>query len=721
MSAKNRRPGDVGTAAKDRCDAISDAESTADLRPYASGAKVYRGRGLGQAIPVDPSTAKPLLTGVIGSDAPRTGDAPREHEKSWRKKHSDAALGLHLQEGVIALDVDDAAALQANLQAATLTLPATAYSTARGSTSPRRHLFYRVDQTAWRSNGLLPAGGEIVDADHRFALVSPSVHRKTGEPYRWFFPATEDAFGPGRELDSPPLADELAELPAEVAAHLTAAAVTRGDAAGICDASALEEWMDAEREPEPSKRVRAAVEAVPRSDVGNPDLLRLTLPWVRAAHETRSGRRWAVEQAVENYSSGYGRGAEKAARRAVRRALAIVLSDSAGVVTLPLDEPAVKVGKKKRKLRPTDGARVLDDVRSHLERFIAYPNGWAASAHALWIAHAHSVESFENTPRIAFLSPEPGSGKSRAMELTEALVPNPLLSVNASVSAIFRSISDENLPTLLLDEVDAIFVGKTESSEELRGLLNSGYRRGAVALRSAVRGKEVVVEDWPTFCATALAGLNRLPDTLMTRAVVIRMKRRRRDQVVEPYRRRVNGSEGAELKGDLASFIDGAASELRDVWPELPVGVADRDADVWEPLLAIADVAGGHWPATAREACVQAVTEAKSRPLSLGVQLLVDIRTVFRDRDRLATAQLLGELHAMETGPWASIKGEAIDSQFLARLLSDYEIAPRAMRIDGLKTRGYARGDFLDAWDRYAPPAPLPLPADIALLPEKAS
>lgn len=721
MTKQNRRPGDDGTAAKVHGDATSAGKSTAGIRPYAEGAKSYRARGLGQAVPVEPAEAKPLLTGVIGSGAARDGDTPRDEEKAWRKKYADAALGLHLAADVVALDVDDPDALQRALGTAGLDLPVTAYSTARGAGSPRRHLFYRVDESTWRSNGLLPAGGEVVDADHRFALVWPSVHRKTGEPYRWFFPTTEDAFGSGRELESPPLAAELAELPAEIAAWICAGASARGEAVGACDAAALEEWMDAERKPEPGKRVRAAVEAVPRDGASEPDLLGLMLPVVRAAHDARSGRRWAVEHAIEQYSSGYGRDAEKAADRAVRRALEIVCNDSAGVVTLPLDEPIVKSGKKKRKRKRVDGARVLDDVRSHLERFIAYPNDWAASAHALWIAHAHVVEAFENTPRIAFLSPEPGSGKSRAIELTEALVPNPLLSVNASVSAIFRSIDDDDPPTLLLDEVDAIFSGKTSESEDLRGLLNSGYRRGAFALRSAVRGKEVVVEEWPTFCATALAGLNRLPDTLMTRAVVVRMKRRRRDQHVEPYRRRVNGAEGTELRGRLASWTSAIASDLLGVWPELPEGVADRDADVWEPLLAIADAAGGHWAVTARDACVEAVTEAASRPLSLGVQLLLDIRTLFRDRDRIASAQLLGELHAMETAPWGSIKGEPIDSRFLARMLADYEIEPRQMRIDGLKTRGYARGDFLDAWERYVVPAPRPLPADIALIEEKAS
>lgn len=361
------------------------------------------------------------------------------------------------------------------------------------------------------------------------------------------------------------------------------------------------------------------------------------------------------------------------------------------------------------------GAAVLDQVRTFLSRFIAYPNDWAADAHALWIAHSHAVDAFENTPRIGFISPEPGSGKSRAMEMTEVLVPRAVLSVNASTAYIFRKISDDaGLPTLLLDEVDAIFSGgKSDSSEDLRGLLNSGYRRGATAGRAAIRGKEIITEEWPSFCAVALAGLNQLPDTLMTRSVVIRMKRRRADQRVEPYRRRVNGEEADHLNIMISDWISCIRNALEQAWPDLPDEIQDRDADVWEPLIAVADAAGGHWPATARTAALAAIAEAKSKPASLGVQLLSDVRRVMGDSDRITTAELLHALHDLDTAPWASLRGEPIDARFLARTLDKYEISPSKLRIGTGTARGYHRHDFADAWERYCP-SPVPAEAEQA-------
>lgn len=352
-----------------------------------------------------------------------------------------------------------------------------------------------------------------------------------------------------------------------------------------------------------------------------------------------------------------------------------------------------------------DYADLLDNVQLFLERFIAYPSPEASTAHTLWIAHAHAVAAFENTPRLAFLSPEPGSGKSRCMELTEALTPRPVLSVNATVAYIFRKISDEaGLPTLLMDEIDAVFNGgKSDGNEDLRGLLNSGYRKGATAGRAAVRGKEIVTEEWPSFCAVALAGLNQLPDTLMTRSIVVSMKRRRHDQHVEPYRRRVNQREANALAEHLAVFAERSHERLADAWPELPDGIEDRDADVWEPIIAVADAAGGHWPATARDAAVLMVAESQKKPATLGIKLLADIRTVMTDR--MSTVDLLAELHAIDTAPWGNIKGEPIDARFLARALSKYEIPTnKTIRIGAATVKGYQSNWFADAWDRYLSP-----------------
>ena len=122
--------------------------------------------------------------------------------------------------------------------------------------------------------------------------------------------------------------------------------------------------------------------------------------------------------------------------------------------------------------------------------------------------HTHLMSAWEPTPRLAFLSPEPGSGKTRALEITQLLVPNPVEAVNVTPSYLFRKVGgEEGMPTILFDEIDTVFGPKAKENEEIRAQLNAGHRRGAVAGRCAIRGKAVMTEEIPAYCAVALAGL----------------------------------------------------------------------------------------------------------------------------------------------------------------------------------------------------------------------
>jgi hypothetical protein len=167
-------------------------------------------------------------------------------------------------------------------------------------------------------------------------------------------------------------------------------------------------------------------------------------------------------------------------------------------------------------LKPEPSA--VDDVYNFLSRFVAYPSEAAHVAHTLWIVHTYLMEAWESTPRIAFLSPEPGSGKTRALEVTETIVPRPIEAVNVTAAYLFRKVSDPNgLPTVLFDEIDTVFGPKAKQHEEIRGILNAGHRRGAMAGRCIVKGTTVLTEELPAFCAVAVAGLGNLPDTILTR------------------------------------------------------------------------------------------------------------------------------------------------------------------------------------------------------------
>src|SRR5262249_40258949 len=157
------------------------------------------------------------------------------------------------------------------------------------------------------------------------------------------------------------------------------------------------------------------------------------------------------------------------------------------------------------KVDRSEGAALLAEVSKFLSRFVIYPSEHERVAHVLWIAHAHLMGAWESTPRLAFLSPEPASGKTRSMELSELLVPDPVAAVNVTPAYLFRKVGgDDGPPTILFDEIDTVFGAKAKEHEELRALLNSGHRRGAVAGRCVVRGASVATEEISSYSAVAL-------------------------------------------------------------------------------------------------------------------------------------------------------------------------------------------------------------------------
>jgi hypothetical protein len=361
-----------------------------------------------------------------------------------------------------------------------------------------------------------------------------------------------------------------------------------------------------------------------------------------------------------------------------------------------------------------DGAKLLDRVYEFLGRFVAYPSKDARVAHVLWIAHTHLMECWDTTPRLTFLSLEPGSGKSRALELTEALALSPILVANVTPAYLFRRAAQEQV-TLLVDEADTVFSVKSEGSEKIRAFLNASHRRGNSAGHCIGQGTNITPEDSPCFVAVALAALalSHMPETVMSRSIIIHMRRRAPTEIISPYRRRKHEPEGNALRDGLALWAAAVTDEIKQ-WLDgdaidMPDGIADRDADVWEPMVLIADAAGDHWADTVRVAAVAHVTAYKETgtTASWGLRLLSDLRQVLGDSDSMFTAAILGELIKIEESPWGDIKGKPLSDRGLAERLRPYGIKSKNIRIGSVVNRGYSRGDFLDAWSRYLPPVSL--------------
>ncbi|WP_226360923.1 DUF3631 domain-containing protein [Pseudonocardia sp. ICBG1142] len=344
---------------------------------------------------------------------------------------------------------------------------------------------------------------------------------------------------------------------------------------------------------------------------------------------------------------------------------------------------------------------ILDDLETALRRYVSLPSDAAVVGVVLWIAATHAQPAWAHAPRLVVRAPEKRCGKSRLLDVVEGACHDPFITVNATPAAVYRSITADP-PTMLVDEADTIFGPKADGHEDLRGLLNAGHQRNRPAKRYDLAKNRV--ESISTFAMAALAGIGRMPDTIEDRAVVVQMRRRAPGETVEPYRHRRDRPRLQRLAERLNGWLRNDLTTLETAEPAMPV--EDRAADTWEPLIAIADHAGGHWPERARHAILALQAEDTGDDRSERIRLLADCHTAFGNEHALPTMRLLQQLRADPEAPWAEYgpRGEGLTAMRLGKLLSEHSIQSTQMRLPGLgRVRCYERAAFADTWRRYTP------------------
>jgi Toprim-like len=199
-----------------------------------------------------------------------------------------------------------------------------------------------------------------------------------------------------------------------------------------------------------------------------------------------------------------------------------------------------------RLVEPERGQDVLDATARFLRRYVVLGEAELTAA-ALWVVHTHTFDAAEATPYLAINSAEKESGKTRLLETLELLVAKPWLTGRVTTAVLTRKVDREE-PTLLLDESDAAFGGEKEYAEVLRGVLNTGYRRGGKTSVAVPAGRDWDYRDLATFCPKAIAGIGKLPDTVQSRSISITLKRKAAAEQVQRFRRKNVEAEAAPLR-----------------------------------------------------------------------------------------------------------------------------------------------------------------------------
>lgn len=346
-----------------------------------------------------------------------------------------------------------------------------------------------------------------------------------------------------------------------------------------------------------------------------------------------------------------------------------------------------------------DGGELLSEIAATIRRHVMLSDV-AADATALWVAHAHLIETSGISPILAVTSAAPACGKTTLLTILGSLVPKPLSASNITSAAIFRTI-ERCKPTLLIDEADTFL----KDNEELRGVLNSGHNRAAAFVVRLV-GDDHEPRKFSTWAPKVIALIGKLPATLESRAVHVELRRLAPGETVEPLRAdRLGFLEPLTQK--LVRWTEDVAAQVHCADPAIPDSVNGRSRDNWRHLIAIADAAGEEWSRRARTAA--GLLTASDQGQTLGIALLQDIQTIFMKIgvDRLRSSEVAGELGGMEDRPWTDWRqGKPISAAQIARQLSPFKVRPQDFKFDGSTAKGYAKSQFEDAWLRYLGPHP---------------
>lgn len=343
---------------------------------------------------------------------------------------------------------------------------------------------------------------------------------------------------------------------------------------------------------------------------------------------------------------------------------------------------------------PVEGIELITDMVDVLRRHVVADLP-TLHASALWAVHTWCMDAWTVSPLAHISAAEKRCGKTVLLTALQRLSLRSMPAANISPAALFRAV-EKWQPALMIDEADSFL----KDNEEARGLINSGlYRENAFVIRCV--GDTFEPTRFSTWGAKALCGIGRLADTIEDRSIPLRLRRKVAGETAEPIRLS-DPMLWKNLQSRIARWVADNEHALRLARPEPVKGLHDRANDCWEPLLAVADLAG--WGEIARHSALT-LHGVMDEGDSAGVELLRDVQTAFTERSttRLASRNLLEILTEDDEAPWATWnRGKPITARQLTKRLADFGISSRTTRLPGSKVaKGYHMADFTDSFNRY--------------------
>lgn len=350
---------------------------------------------------------------------------------------------------------------------------------------------------------------------------------------------------------------------------------------------------------------------------------------------------------------------------------------------------------------PVELNKLLEELEEVFKRYAVLPEH-VTTALALWCVFTYLIDVMDIAPILVISSPEKRCGKTTLLSILLKLVYRPLPASNISAAALFRTIETWK-PTLIIDEADTFI----KNSDDLRGIINSGHTRPTAFVIRTV-GDDHTPKQFSTWGAKVIAVIGDVPDTINDRSIVISLKRKLQHEEIEKIRN-ADPSIFNNLRSKLLRVANDNAGVIKNIRPSFPrdINISDRALDNWEPLLAIAGLAGEDWINKVYQAA-QALSPNETDVTSVGVELLQDIQKIFMEKNitKISTKDLIEALCEDEENRWVTynFKGndKRITARQISRILKEYKINSKNVKFGKDSPKGYEKIKFEDAWKRYS-------------------
>lgn len=351
---------------------------------------------------------------------------------------------------------------------------------------------------------------------------------------------------------------------------------------------------------------------------------------------------------------------------------------------------------------PVKLSDVIADVERMFRRFVIFKTRPQALACAVWTVATWFIEEIQYTPYILITAPMKQCGKSQLLTCMSKLARRAILASSISPSAVYRVI-EMYQPTLFIDEVDTFLKG----NPELSGIINCGIEKEQASVwRCENNNNKQEARAFNCFGFKVLCGINSktISETVTDRSIVIELRRRNPGEVIE-RRRDIPDVEWIDLRRKCYTAFLQHKEQLRAARPVFPTGMGDREADKWESLFALVDLAGDQELSKQVRDCAIHLAVRDQVDVSETYELLSDIRDIlekdYGNREEVLTQDLIAKLTEDNELLWGTYnKGAPMTPNQLSKKLRTFCLYPKQIR--SLRNRrGYKKSEIAQVIEQY--------------------